>query len=90
MADPRTILHQAQYHVGTAQVVLDEVGRGLATAERVEDAVERAAPILRTVVVAALGCVVGAGLFLVVRRARRRRQEAESAEAQESGPEAQL
>jgi hypothetical protein len=90
MADPRTILHQAQHHVGTAQVVLDEVGRGLATAERVEDAVERAVPILRTVVVAALGCVVVAGLVLVVRRAQRRRQEAERVEAQEAGSEPQL
>jgi hypothetical protein len=90
MGDPRLLLHQAQHHVGTAQVVLDEVGRGLATAERVEDAVERAVPVLRTVVVVALGCAVGAGLVLVVRRARRRRRQAEGAQPQGSSPEAQL
>jgi hypothetical protein len=90
MSDPRMLLHQAQDHVGTAQVVLDEVGRGLATAERVEDAVERAVPVLRTVVVVALGCALGAGLVLVVRRARRRRRQAEGPEPQGSGPEAQL
>jgi hypothetical protein len=90
MSDPRTLLHQAQEHVGTAQVALDEVGRGLATAERVEDVVERAVPVLRTVVAVALGCAVGAGLVLVVRRAQKRRRQAEGPELQGSGPEAQL
>ena len=72
MGDNRLWLHQARRHVGTAQLVLDEVGKGLATAERVEVAAERAAPVLRTVAVVALGCAVGAGIYLVVvRRARR-------------------
>jgi len=76
--------------VATAQVVLDEVGRGLATAERVEDAVERAAPVLRTVLALALGCAVGAALVLVVRRARSRRRQAEGDDAQGPTPETQL
>jgi hypothetical protein len=64
---------QAQHHVGTAQVVLDEVGRGLATVDRVEVAAERAIPVLRTVAVVALGCAIGAGVYLlVVRRAQHR------------------
>lgn len=90
MADSRTPLHQAQHHVGTAQVVLDEVGRGLATAECVEDAVDRAGPHRPNRVVVALGCAVGAGLVLVVRWARRRRRRAGSAEAEGPSPEAQL
>jgi hypothetical protein len=71
MGDTRLFLHQAQRHVGTAQTVLDEVGRGLATVERVEVAAERAVPVLRTLLVIVLGCVVGAGVYLVVARVRR-------------------
>ena len=59
MSDTREWLHQAQQHVGTAQIVLDEVGKGLASVERVEVAAERAVPVLRTVVLVALGCAVG-------------------------------
>ncbi len=72
MGDNRLWLRQARHHVGTAQLVLDEVGKGLASAERVEVVAERAAPVLRAVVVVALGCAVGVGIYLVVvRRARR-------------------
>ncbi len=71
MSDTRLWLHQAQEHVGTAQIVLDEVGRGLATVERVEVAAERAVPALRVVVLVALGCAVGTAVYLLVRRARR-------------------
>jgi hypothetical protein len=71
-------LHRAQHHVGTAQVVLDEVGRGLAAAERVEVAAEHAVPVLRTVAAVVVGCAVGAGLYvLVVRPALRRRRPPE-------------
>lgn len=70
MSDTREWLHQAQQHVGTAQVVLDEVGKGLASVERVEVAAERAVPVLRTVVLVALGCAVATAVVLAVRRAR--------------------
>ena len=73
MGDTRLFLHQAQHRVGTAQLVLDEVGRGLATVERVEVAVERAVPVLRTLLVVVLGCAVGAGVYLLVARVRRAR-----------------
>jgi hypothetical protein len=75
MGDTRLWLQEAQRHVGTAQVVLDEVGKGLAGAERVEVAAERAVPVLRAVTVVALGCAVGAGIYLIVRRVRRARPE---------------
>jgi hypothetical protein len=72
MGDTRLWLHQVRHHVGTAQFVLDEVGKGLDSVERVEVAAERAVPVLRTLAVVALGCAVGAGVYLVViRRARR-------------------
>ena len=75
MVDTLSWLHQAQHHVGTAQAVLDEVDRGLATAERVEVAARRAVPVLRTVAAVVVGCAVGAGVYLlVVRPALGRRQ----------------
>jgi len=90
MGDTRMLLHQAQHHVGTAQVVLDDVGRGLAAAERVEDMVERAAPVLRTLVLVALGCAAGVGLVVVVRRVRSRRLRTEEVETREAASEDQL
>ena len=61
----------------TARLVLDEVGRGLATAERVEVAAERAVPVLRTLLVVVLGCAVCAGAYLLVARIRRGRRPAD-------------
>ena len=68
----RMWIHEAQHHVGTAQMVLDEVGRGLATVERAEDAAERVVPIVRTVVLVTLGCAVGLGIYLLTARRRPR------------------
>jgi len=64
---------QARDHVATAQVVLGEVERGLATVEKVEAAAERAAPTVRTAFLIALGCATGVIAVVVFRRWRRSR-----------------
>ncbi len=90
MRDTRLFLHQAQHHVGTAQTVLEDVGRGLAVVERVEVAAERAVPVLRTVLVVALGCAVGVGIYLLVARVRRSRRTADPVTVDPPAPVSQL
>jgi hypothetical protein len=74
MSDGGSWLANAQSQVGTAQLVLDEVGRGLATVERAEAVAERAVPVIRRATVMILGCAVGLGIVLVLSRRRRQVQ----------------
>ena len=92
MTETQMWLHQVQQHVDTAQLVLDEVGRGLATVDRVEVATERAVPVLRIVTALAVGGAAGVALYLwVVRPARqRRRQPPEARREDRDDPVGQL
>ena len=74
MSDAGTWLAKTQDHVATAQLVLDEVGQGLATAERVEAVAERAVPVIRAVTIILVGSAVGLGVFLLISRRQRRRK----------------
>ena len=71
VSDRGAWIGQARDHVATAQVVLGEVERGLATVEKVEAVAVRAAPTVRVTVLIALGCATG--LIAVVLLTRRRR-----------------
>ena len=72
MNDREAWLSNARDRVTTAQHVLSEVDRGLATAEKVEHVAERARPVLRTVTIVVVGGLVAAGIVVLVRRRRRR------------------
>jgi hypothetical protein len=71
MTDTGDWLAQAHDHVATAQVVLGDLERGLATAQRVEVAAERAAPVLRTLLLAAVAGAAVAAVVVLIRRRRR-------------------
>jgi hypothetical protein len=71
MTDSGDWLAQAHDHVATAQAVLGDLERGLATAQRVEVAAERAAPVLRTLLLAAVAGATVAAVVVLVRRRRR-------------------
>jgi hypothetical protein len=83
--DGRSWLASAQSQVGTAQLVLDEVGRGLATAERAEAVADRAVPMIRRATIVILGCAVGLGIVLLLSR-RRRRIKLDESELSEPSP----
>ena len=89
MGDSRLWLRRARHHVGAAQLVLGEVDRGLATVERAEDAAERAVPFVRALLVVALGCAVGAAVYVLVsRRTRHARPVDEPIEVDPDSPAA--
>jgi hypothetical protein len=71
VSDREAWLSNARDHVSTAQHVLSEVERGLATAEKVEHVAKRARPALRVVSVAVVGGLVAVGIVVLVRRRRR-------------------
>jgi hypothetical protein len=71
MTDGSEWLAQAHDHVATAQVVLGDLERGLATAQRVELVAERAAPVLRTLLLVTVAGATVAAVVVLVRRRRR-------------------
>ncbi len=70
MTDAGQLLAQAHDRVAAAHDVLGDMERGLASAQRVEVAAERAAPVLRGLL---LLVVAGTAVSVVVVLARRRR-----------------
>ena len=89
MSDGGSWLANAQSHVGTAQMVLDDVGRGLATVEKAEAVAERAVPVIRRATIVILGCAVGIGIVLVLSRRRRQVQLDGSGSSEPSATPAQ-
>ncbi len=86
MSEVESWLSDTQFLVATAQQVLSEVEHGLETVEKVEEVVERSRPVLRTVAVVILGCLVGLGIVLLVSRKRREMQiEVAKGESPEDG-----
>jgi hypothetical protein len=90
MSDTATWIGQARDHVTTVQTVLDEVERGLAAVEKVEEVTDRAVSAFRVFAFIALGCLTGLVAALVVSRWRRSRLvrsgEPSPTEAFDGGP----
>jgi hypothetical protein len=76
VSDREAWLSNAREHVSTAQHVLSEVERGLATAEKVEHVAKRARPALRAVSVVVVGGLVAVGIVVLVRRRHGRPDQA--------------
>lgn len=83
MSDFASILSDTQDRIETAQLVLSNVEQGLQAVEKAEAIAKRTRPILRSVSIAILGCLVGLGIFLVI-RSRRKTDEVEIPEGESS------
>ena len=66
MSDTAIWLGEVHEHVDTAQSVLEGVSRGLAAAETVEVAAERAAPVLRKVLAVLILAAIGFAVYRLV------------------------
>ncbi len=78
-------LSDAQDRVETAQRVLAGVDRGLVAVERVERTARRARPVLRTLVIVALGCLLALGVAVLA--GRRRSAPADEHPGSDAGPD---
>ncbi len=65
MSDTATSIGHARDHVTAAQTVLDEVERGLAAVEKVEEVTDRVVSAFRVFAFNALGCLTGLVAALV-------------------------
>jgi hypothetical protein len=86
MSNFASLLEDTQDRVETAQLVLSKVEHGLEVVEKVEAVAKRTRPVLRSVAIATLACLVGLVLLLVIRRRLGEEIEVREGESPEEVP----